>query len=332
VLIGQVGTPSAPTPRAVRQYLSQFLSDRRVVDYSPWLWRPLLYGFILPLRAPRSAALYRNIWTANGSPLLTISQAQRTRLQQALGDRYRVALGMAYDGPRFVDAVDEFVQQGVERIVVLPMFPQYSSATTASIYDAVNAATTRTAAGALRRRVPAVSYVAPFYDNPRYVKAVASQVRAQIAEGPAPDHIVMSFHGLPKRYCATGDPYRDQCERTASLLASEMGWSDADYIIGFQSRFGREPWLAPDTAGVLGELPRRGIKRPLIVTPGFTTDCLETLDELGREGREIFHKAGGDRESYRLCPCLNDSPGWIECMRELIRTTGGQETGRNTLG
>lgn len=318
VLVAQVGTPSAPTPRAVRRYLARFLSDQRVVDYPPWLWRPFLYGFILPLRSRRSAALYRNIWTAEGSPLLTISTAQRDLLQQSLGDRYRVALGMAYDGPRFADAVDDLVSHGVERIVVLPMFPQYSSATTASIYDAVNAAVTRMATGALRRRVPALGYVPPFYDHRLYVQAVGSRIREQIRVGGIPDHIVLSFHGLPERYCATGDPYRGHCQRTAALLAGELGWSDGDYTLCYQSRFGRERWLEPETAGVIGGLPRRGITRPLVVTPGFTTDCLETLDELGREGRHIFVSAGGDPKGYRLCPCLNVWPEWIQCMRELV--------------
>src|SRR5262245_54843062 len=288
VLIGQVGTPSAPTPRAVRRYLARFLSDRRVVDYPPWLWRPFLYGFILPFRARRSAALYRNIWTEKGSPLLTISQSQRDRLQQAVGDRYLVTLGMAYDGPSFVGAVDDLMKRDVQRMVVLPMFPHYSSATTASIYDAVNAAVAQTAAGVLRRSIPAISYVAPFYDRPCYIHAVAAAVREQIAVGGAPDHIVLSFHGLPERYVTTGDPYRGHCERTAELLAAELGWARSDYTLCFQSRFGRERWLEPETAQVLRELPARGIKRPLVVTPGFTTDCLETIDELGREGRHFF--------------------------------------------
>jgi ferrochelatase len=160
--------------------------------------------------------------------------------------------------------------------------------------------------------------VAPFYDDPAYVSALAARVRASIGAGESPDHFVLSFHGLPERYCTTGDPYREHCERTAALLAAEMNWSERDYTICFQSRFGRERWLQPYTVEVLRGLPGRGIKRPLVVTPGFTTDCLETLDELGREGREIFHAAGGDRGAYRLCPCLNDSREWIECMKELV--------------
>jgi protoporphyrin/coproporphyrin ferrochelatase len=320
VLIAQVGTPSAPTPKAVQRYLARFLSDQRVVDYPAWLWRPFLRLVVLPRRAGRSAALYQNIWTAEGSPLLAISRSQRRSLQHALGDRYRVALGMAYDGPRFVDAVDELLAEGVEQVVVLPMFPQYSSATTASIYDAVNRAITTTATGALRRFVPATTYIKPYYDEAAYVRALASQVRACLAASQPPDHVVVSFHGLPERYVATGDPYPAQCEHTAALLAREMGWAVGDYTLCYQSRFGREPWLGPETASVLRDLASRGIHRPLIVTPGFTTDCLETLDEIGREGREIFAATGGDPASYQLCPCLNDRPEWIACMEHLVTT------------
>ena len=323
VLLGQVGTPAAPTSRAVGRYLARFLSDPRVVDYPAWLWQPLLRGIILPFRSRKSAALYQRIWTAQGSPLLTISLAQRAALQQVLGDGYRVVLGMAYDGPPFTDAIDELELHAVERIVAVPMFPQYSSATTASIYDAVNGAVTGATRSSLRRAVPAVTYVPPFYDHPAYIRALTARLRSFISEGPAPDHFVVSFHGLPQRYVDTGDPYRNHCEHTLALIAREMQWTANDYTLCFQSRFGRERWLEPETARLLGELPRRGVRSPLVITPGFTTDCLETLDELGNEGRKTFTEGGGDPGRYRLCPCLNDYPAWIACMKELVEVNAG---------
>lgn len=322
VLIGQVGTPDAPTPAAVRRYLARFLSDRRVVDYSPWWWQPVLRAGILPIRGRRSAALYRRIWTKDGSPLLVQSRRQCAALAAALGDGYRVRLGMAYAGPSFTAAVDELIAEGVERIVVLPMFPQYSSSTTASIYDAVNTATTGRAgwmSDGLRRFVPTLQYTPPFFDQPDYISALAVRIRRVTETASEPhDKVVLTFHGLPERYIATGDPYRSQCETTVALLAERMGWRPEDYIVCFQSRFGPETWLWPGTADVLERLASRGVRRPLVVAPGFTTDCLETLDELGNEGRRQFAEGGGDPDAYTLCPCLNDLPEWIDCLKRLI--------------
>lgn len=328
VLVAQVGTPDAPTPSAVRRYLARFLADRRVVDYPPWLWKPILRGAILPVRGRRSAALYQRIWTDEGSPLIVLSRRQCAALAASLGDGYRVALGMAYAGPSFTSAVDELLAAGVERIIVLPMFPQYSSSTTASIYDGVNAAATGTAGLAtngLRRFVPALSYVAPFFAHPDYISAMAARIRRAVETAAEPhDKIVVTYHGLPKRYIATGDPYRSHCETTTALLAARMGWRADDYIVSYQSRFGPETWLEPATADVLEHLASRGVRRPLVVTPGFTTDCLETLDELGNEGRRQFADGGGDPDTYALCPCLNDLPEWIACMARLIADTEGK--------
>lgn len=316
VLLGQVGTPDAPTPRAVRRYLTRFLSDRRVVDYPWWLWQPLLRGIILPLRSRRSAKLYQRIWTPQGSPLLVESENQRAALQLALGDGYRVVLGMAYAGPSFEGAIDALIAQGIERVIVLPMFPQYSSATTASVYDAVFAAATDRA-GKARVLVPAVTCVPPYFDHPAYIAALKIRLEAAIANS-APDHFVITFHGLPERYVTSGDPYRRHCDRTVELLAREMGWQGGDFTVSFQSRFGPERWLSPSTADTLKGLHARGIRRPLVVAPGFTTDCLETLDELGNEGRAEFEEGGGDAGSYFLCPCLNAQPAWIDAMAELV--------------
>lgn len=316
VLLAQVGTPEAPTPRAVRRYLGNFLSDRRVVDYPAWWWQPLLRGIILPTRSPRSARLYQRIWTAAGSPLLVESEKQRALLQQQLGAGYRVALGMAYAGPSFGAAIDDLLRAGATSIAVLPMFPQYSSATTASVYEASFAAAI--ARGATPRRfVPALHFIPPYPDDPDYIEALRQRVTDAIASAK-PDHIVLSFHGLPERFVKEGDPYDAECNRTVTALAGAMRWSASDYTVSFQSRFGRERWLEPATAEVLGGLHAKGVKRPLIVAPGFTTDCLETLDELGNEGRDQFAHGGGDPAAYSLCPCLNDHPAWIAAMARLL--------------
>ena len=317
VLMGQVGTPEAPTPRAVRAYLSRFLSDRRIIDYPAWLWQPLLRGVILPLRSRRSAKLYERIWTASGSPLLVESEKQRVALQAALGSGYRVVLGMAYAGPTFEKAIDDLLADGIDDVIVLPMFPQYSSATTASVYDAVFAATTDRA-GKARRLVPGLRCVPPYYDHRGYLDALRARINREIAAGEPPDHVVLSFHGLPERYVNDGDPYRTHCERTVEALVDAMGWKPSDYTVAYQSRFGPEKWVGPSTADTLKGLSARGIARPLVVAPGFTTDCLETLDELGNEGRDEFAEGGGDPAKYRVCPCLNDAPEWVQTMVELV--------------
>ena len=321
VLLGQVGTPDAPTPAAVRRYLKNFLSDRRVVDYPAWLWQPFLRGVILPLRSRRSARLYQRIWTPHGSPLLVESEKQREKLQQRLGAGYRVVLGMAYAGPSFDRAFDDVIGAGCDRVIVVPMFPQYSSATTASVYDAVFAAATEHV-GRARVSVPAISCVAPYFDHPDYIGALCDRIREAIAAGP-PDHIVLSFHGLPERYITSGDPYLRHCRRTVELLAAAMDWADTSYTVSFQSRFGPEKWIQPSTAEVLKGLPGRGVRRPLVVAPGFTTDCLETLDELGNEGRAEFAAGGGDPSAYALCPCLNDQDRFIRLLAELVSVQTG---------
>jgi ferrochelatase len=319
VLLAQLGTPDAPTAGALRPYLRQFLSDRRVVDYPPLLWQPILNLFILAFRPRRSAALYRRVWLEGGSPLLVYSQAQTAGVAARLGDSFRVVLGMRYGHPSIAQAMRTLRDEGIERVLVLPLFPQYSSTTTASIYDAVFAA----AAGpkdASQRFVPALRFVPAYYDHPGYIAACAARVWETVATGDAkPDRTIFSFHGVPERYVTTGDPYRAQCEVTARLLAAALNLPDDRWMTVFQSQFGPEQWLQPATDTVLTGLHREGVERVVVFSPGFTTDCLETLDELGHEGREQFAAGGGSPQNYHLAPCLNDHALWLDTMAAIIR-------------
>ena len=329
VLIAQIGTPAAPTPAALRPYLKQFLSDPRVVDLPRWKWLPLLYLFVLTLRPARSARLYRRIWTANGSPLLIHSRAQEEGLQTRLGDRFRVVLGMRYGEPSIDSAMISLLQAGVDRVLVFPMFPQFSASTTGSIYDAV----TRAAMGRRgfwffeRRRVmPTLRFVPPYFGHPAYVGALNTSLREQLAGlGAKPDRVLLTFHGIPNRYVLEGDPYREQCETTARLLAQALGLGEGEWVIGFQSRFGKEAWLQPYTEDILSALGKEGVGLLLASCPGFTVDCLETLDEIGNEGAQLFADAGG--KQLHLSPCLNDHPAWLDAMAEITReeTAGWNE-------
>ena len=321
VLVAQLGTPQAPTARALRPYLRQFLSDPRVIDLHPLRWYPILYLFVLTRRPARSAALYANIWTDEGSPLMVHSQAQTRGLQERLGAAYRVVLGMRYGEPSIARAVQSLEQEGVERILVFPMFPQFSCATTGSIYDAVN----RAALGrrcpwffSRKRQMPALRFVPPYADHPAYINALKQSVAEAVARlSWTPDRYLITFHGIPRRYVDEGDPYRRQCEETAHQLATALGLADDEWVRGFQSRFGKEPWLEPYTEEVLERLGGQDVRRLVAVCPGFTADCLETLDEIGREGAEQFSSGGG--QQFHLVPCLNDHPAWLDAMATIAR-------------
>ncbi|MCA9908268.1 MAG: ferrochelatase [Anaerolineae bacterium] len=324
VLVAQLGTPDAPTAASLRKYLREFLSDMRVIDYHPLVWQPILNLIILNVRPPKSARLYQRVWLDEGSPLLVYSQRQVTGLQDRLGERYRVILGMTYGEPSIRAALRQFEADDIDRIVVLPMYPQYSSTTTASVYDAVyDAAGGRRSPLAHERKrfVPALRFVPPFADHPAYIAAMQSHLRQIIERLPQPpDHYLLSFHGIPERYARTGDPYREECEHTAQALAQAMDWNEGEWRMTFQSRFGPEPWLQPYTDKTLIGLHAEGIERPLIFAPGFSADCLETLDELGNEGRAQFVEGGGSAESYTCAPCLNDDPAWLDALAQLVET------------
>lgn len=330
VLVAQLGTPDAPTPEALRRYLRQFLSDKRVIDINPVVWQTILRLIVLRRRPARSARLYQRIWTKEGSPLLLYSQAQTKGLQERLGDQFRVILGMRYGSPSIESAMQTFANEGIDRILIFPMFPQFSSATTGSIYDAVNDAANGKRGNLFferKRRMPTLRFVPPYYDHPDYINALKASIEDDLtAKSPERDAILFSFHGIPKRYVDEGDPYREQCEVTAQLTADAMGLRDQDWRISFQSQFGKEPWLQPYTEDMLHDLPSENVQNLAVACPGFTADCLETLDEIGNEGKHQFEAGGG--KQFHFIPCLNEHPTWLDAMAAIARqeTMGWVET------
>jgi ferrochelatase len=315
ILLIQLGTPDAPTAKALRPYLRQFLADPRVIEAPRWEWRLILNLLILPFRPAQSAAKYRRIWhPQTGSPLLHWTRRQAALLQEAL-PQVPVRFGMQVGNPPVARVVNEMIRAGIERLLVLPMYPQYSATTSASAADALFQALMR------ERRVPALRTVPPYYDHPAYLDAVAAVVKGDLARlAWQPDHYLLSFHGIPARYAQSGDPYPQHVRRTTAALQERLGWPQGRWTQTFQSLFGREEWLRPYTDETLRELARRGVKRVFVAMPGFTADCLETVDEIGYEAREAFRHAGG--EELHACPGLNDHPKWIEAMRTLLVQEG----------
>jgi ferrochelatase len=315
VLLIQLGTPDAPTPQALRPYLHQFLSDHRVIEAPRLLWWFILHLFILPFRPKQSAAKYERIWDATtGSPLLYWTRKQTELLQQAL-PQVPVRFGMQIGNPALASAVQEMIAHGIERLIVLPMYPQYSATTTASATDALFKVLMR------QRRVPALRVVPPYYQHPAYIGAISAVIRAELEKLPwQPEHYLLSFHGIPIRYARRGDPYATHVKRTTAALVRELGWQRQQWTQSFQSLFGREEWLKPYTQATLQQLAAGGVRRVFVAMPGFTADCLETLDEISHEARLAFQSAGGDK--LHACPCLNDHPQWIEAMKQLILEEG----------
>jgi ferrochelatase len=314
VLLAQLGTPDAPTPSALRRYLRQFLSDRRVVERDRLLWWFILRLLVLPRRSRTSAALYQRIWSHDGSPLLVISRSQARALEAALNrhapERFKVALGMRYGNPPIASALQELRDWGADRVLLFPLYPQYAAATTASTYDEVFRHLS------MMRFVPALRVVPPYYAHPAYIEALAQSVREEMARLPRPPgKIIMSFHGLPQRFIDHGDPYASHCEATARSLAARAGWEDGTYLMSYQSRAGRQPWLRPYTDETLVGLARTGFRHVMVICPGFVADCLETVDEIGHVGLEQFRAAGG--ETLQLVRGLNDRPRWIAAMTEI---------------
>ena len=308
ILLANLGTPDAPTPEAVKRYLRQFLSDPRVVDTSPALWWPLLRGVILPLRAPRVAKLYQSIWMEDGSPLMVYSKAQQQALAQRLPDT-PVALGMSYGSPSLESAVDELLASGVEHMVVLPLYPQYSCSTVAAVWDELARILAR------KRGIPGVSFVRDYADDSCYIDALAKSARDSFAQHGEPDLLLLSYHGIPQRYADEGDDYPQRCRDTTRELVSALGLPPEKVMMTFQSRFGREPWLTPYTDETLKMLAEKGTRHIQVMCPGFAADCLETLEEIAVQNREIFLEAGG--KQYEYIPALNATPEHIEMMVKL---------------
>ncbi|MEJ6022768.1 ferrochelatase [Ramlibacter sp. PS4R-6] len=309
ILWCNLGTPEAPTPAAVRRYLAQFLSDPRVVEIPPALWLPLLRGVILPLRAPKSAAKYAKIWTPEGSPLQVWTEKQAKLLQGWLGERghkLKVRHAMRYGAPSIASQLDALHAEGIRHVLVLQAYPQYSCSTTASVIDEVGRWAART------RVVPEIRFVNSYHDDSGYTEALVRRIERSWRDGGRPDHLVLSFHGVPERTVKLGDPYRDQCLETARRVTGRLGLDAKDFTVSFQSRFGRAKWLEPATEATLRSLGKRGVKRVDVVCPGFTGDCLETLEEIAIEGQSAFLTAGG--REFRYIPCLNDDSAWITAL------------------
>ncbi|MFZ5532667.1 MAG: ferrochelatase [Pseudomonadota bacterium] len=313
VLLTNLGSPEAPTPAAVRRYLAEFLSDSRVVEAPRWIWWPVLHGVILRVRPRRSAAAYASVWLPEGSPLRVYSDRQSVALQMHLDrhtpDRYRVALAMRYGQPSIADGLDGLRAAGCERVLVLPLYPQYSATTTASVIDAVGSWL------GTQRVIPELQWVNEYAEAPGYIVALAGRVRAYWASNGRGERLLMSFHGLPQRYADLGDPYPAQCHATARALASALDLPDDRWAMAFQSRFGPSRWLEPYADDVLSQWARAGIRTVDAVCPGFAADCLETLEEIAVRYAEGYAQQGG---TLRYIPALNDAPEHIAFLADLV--------------
>lgn len=314
VLLVNLGTPQAPTKRAVRRYLAQFLADPRIVEWPRWAWRIVLHGFILRTRPARSAELYRKIWTEQGSPLALGMEALAARLQDALKAQrpgpILVRHAMRYGQPTIGTVLRELTQAGVRRVLVLPLFPQYSGTTSASVLDAVHAELSTW------RWVPDLRFIADYHDAPRYIEALARSVEAHWQRAGRAPKLVLSFHGTPASYLRAGDPYFCQCQETARRLRERLGLSEDEAIVTFQSRVGRARWLQPYTDATLAELPLDGVRHVQVLCPGFSIDCLETLEEIALTNHARFLHAGGEKLEY--IPALNDSADHVAALADLV--------------
>lgn len=312
VLITNLGTPDAPEPRAVRRYLAQFLSDRRVIEIPPLIWQPILRGIILNVRPKKSAHAYAQVWSEEGSPLGAITARQARALQARLGDGIRVAHAMRYGKPAIAEEIQRLKDEGFDRILFAPLYPQYSGATTATAVDALG--------DALKgmRWQPAVRTLPPYFDDPAHIEALRADIARQLAAlSFTPEVLALSFHGMPDRTLHLGDPYHCQCRKTGRLLAEALGPGAPRVEVSFQSRFGRAKWLEPSTEDVIAAEAAKGTKRLAIAAPGFSADCLETLEELAIRGRDQFMEAGGSE--FATLECLNDGDAGMAMLETLVR-------------
>jgi ferrochelatase len=308
VLLINLGTPDAPEEQAVRRYLAEFLSDPRVIEIPRIAWKPILHGIILRTRPKKSAEAYNQIWTNEGSPLRVIAHRQAEALRERLPG-VSVHYAMRYGHPGIAAAIEAMIGEGCTRILAAPLYPQYCAATTATANDAVFGALARL------RWQPAIRTLPPYYDDPLHIEALSANLSRQLAALDfVPDRLLLSFHGMPQRTLDLGDPYHCHCQKTARLLGEALG---REVDIAFQSKFGRAKWLEPATDATLAAYPGKGVKRVAVAAPGFSADCIETLEELGIRGRETFTKAGGER--FALLECLNDSPEGMHMLEALVR-------------
>lgn len=315
VLLTNLGTPDAPTPQALRRYLAQFLSDPRVIELPKILWKPILHGIVLRTRPKRSAAAYAKIWTSEGSPLLVITRRLAARLQAALTETLpgpvAVEVAMRYGAPSIGEAMEKLRAAGARRLLVFPLYPQYSATTTASTLDAVCGRLGRW------RWQPEIRTVNGYHDDSGYIEALAGRVRAHWEKHGRGERLIFSFHGIPRRYFLAGDPYHCFCHKTARLAAQALQLDEDEWQVTFQSRFGKAPWLRPYTDVTLKALARSGVRDVDVICPGFAADCLETLEEIAEQNREWFAQAGG--RELRYIPALNDDAAHIGALAALVR-------------
>lgn len=314
VLLVNLGTPEAPTAKALRKYLAEFLSDPRVVEIPRLLWLCILHGIILRIRPKKSAAAYKEVWTENGSPLMlhTVEQTQAVRehLRAQYGSNVIVEFAMRYGEPSVSSVVDTMMLEGCRKLVVLPMYPQYSGSTTGSVFDALAGNFTQ------RRWLPHLRYIGSYHTDPAYIEALAKSIEQHWETHGRADKLVLSYHGVPKHFLHAGDPYHCQCHVTSRLLQARLGLSDDEMMTCFQSRFGKAEWLQPYLDQTMKGLPEQGVRSVQVVCPGFSADCLETLEEIAGENKEYFMEAGGERFEY--IPALNSRPEHIDALAGLI--------------
>lgn len=314
VLLVNLGSPDKPTTTAVRRYLREFLWDPRVVNLPRMLWWFILHFLVLPLRPSRSAKAYRKIWTQEGSPLVSISQQLSDQLSEKLSGEASVEVAMRYGQPSISDKLEKFSKKKIEQLIVLPLYPQYSSTTTASVFDAVVEELVRW------QPIPSTHFISDYHQNSEYIEAVADSVQNFWSQEGRGEKLLLSFHGLPERSIKQGDPYFYQCHKTAELIADKLKLDKKDWQIVFQSRFGRAEWLKPYCIEVLQKLPGQGIKNVDVICPGFAVDCLETLEEIAITNKSIFIEAGG--QQYRYIPALNANESHATVLAELMKQTG----------
>lgn len=312
VLLANLGTPDAPERKPVARFLREFLSDPRVVDLPRWLWLPLLNLVIIPFRSGRSAAAYREIWWEEGSPLLVLTERLAGKLGASLSDDFEVEIGMRYGDPSIRAGLEKLRDSGVEELVVVPLYPQFSHTTTSSIYDAVDAALDAMNWSPSQRRVQ------DYHVDEEWTCAIAASIHEYREKNGNAEKLMFSLHGIPERYVRQGDPYRDQCEAGVRVITEKLGLADDEWLLTFQSRVGREPWLQPYTDETLGELGKSGVKTVQVVCPGFAVDCLETLEEIAMQNAELFEEAGGEKLDY--IPALNDGESHVRVMKALIES------------